>query len=226
MTQHIILQIALFPKPVKKVEPASCSISSASISYEWCMCIQAYWINSSSKWITLHCTAVLLLWMWGLRMRDLSLCFIILYLSCSFCIFKPFQTCFHLLTAAGDSVNIRNVQQEGVLRLHFCPFFGRSLSSMVWVGLSRPVTFCRNYAYESLMGVSHNINCFGQCLPTAIYTELERDACLCAYFCMLVTCHKPSVPSPVFFCWGLQRNPSNSITNTVFTHCHSHFWAV
>lgn len=56
-----------------------------------------------------------------MRIRDLSLGFVLLLLSSSF---------LHLLTypnllphtAAGESVNIMYVQQEGVIWLHICPF--------------------------------------------------------------------------------------------------------
>lgn len=57
-----------------------------------------------------------------LRIRDLSLSFIILYSLYSFYIPQPFLICFHTLTAAGDSVKIGHVQQESPLA-SLLPFF-------------------------------------------------------------------------------------------------------
>lgn len=66
-----------------------------------------------------------------MRIRDLSLSFIILYsFFFSFYIPQPFLTCFHTLTAAGDSVKIGHVQQESPLA-SLLPFFSVSPEGLV-----------------------------------------------------------------------------------------------
>lgn len=100
----------------------------------------------------------------------MSLSLIILYSSC----------CLLLQ----DTVSIRRAARKSTLAVTI--FFNRSFRPTVWVELSRPVTFCRNYA---------NFLC--RCYPTATYTELETDAGLCAFLCVLLTCWK------LIFCTSL-----------------------
>lgn len=67
-------------------------------------------------------------------------------------------------------------------------------------------------------GASHNIDCFGQCFPTATYTELERDTCLCACCCVCRWHATNSFSLPIYSCSGSQRSLSHSDAISLCLH--------
>lgn len=94
----------------------------------------------------------------------------------------------------------------------FCPFFRQVLKAKCVGGTVRTCYLLQKLWPWKFDGGFTNRNCFGQCLPTATYTELERDAWLCAYFCLCrwQTCFLLWVYSR----WRSQQSLSRSISNT------------
>lgn len=219
-TWHHIIDGFVF-KASKENGARIVSVSSSSLGYEWCMCMQAYWINSSSKWITSHCTADSITVAMDVIIEGKGF---VSPFHCSLFIWLFLHRWIHT-SAAGGSLNIWHVQQERVLWFHFFALFsGRSLRLNVWVGLSGPVTFCRNCDHESLMvGSQTEIVLVSACLLPPTLSWREMHDCVHIFVCV--------GDKLVFFSGFIpveghsRAYPGPSVTPAL-THCHSHFWAM